>query len=510
MNDNGLNVENKTRRNKIPLSWIWIASTMLVCAAFVFVAVPGVLGQVRDIGSQSAGQSDAQRSRRYLSHVQYVFDFIQRYYIEEVDPKVIFEGAMTGIFDALGDPNSAFLKESEMKDLNDTTQGNFGGVGLIITKPTRERPDGRPLYVEVVSPIEGTPGWRAGINPGDFITEINGEATEKLTQDEVLARLRGTPGVDVNLVIKRGDRLEFPLTITRAIIEVPTTQHAMIGDIGYLKLLTFTPMTTNRASEAIREFSSKNYKGIILDLRNNYGGLLNAAVNVSSLFLSGGVVVSTKSRIPAENRVYNAGRTAQVDANIPVIVLINRGSASASEIVAGALKDRGRAYLLGEKSFGKGSVQQVYPIESAGFKITTAHYYTPSDVNIDKIGIPPDRLVKFPEFTEDDSEKLNNLINDNKIPVFVRDNPQATRAQVDNFARALEREYRLDITLLKRLIRNEQNRTVIAPVYDLEYDVQLLEAVNIINSGNFRSLLQNTKTLKVLQEEALREAETAS
>jgi carboxyl-terminal processing protease len=230
-------------------------------------------------------------------------------------------------------------------------------------------------------------------------------------------------------------------------------------------------------------------------------------VDICSLFLNGGVVVSTKSRIATENHVFNTNtrRPALVSAAIPIIVLINRGSASASEIVAGALKDRGRAYLVGEKSYGKGSVQQVYPLDTVGFKLTTARYYTPSDVNIDKIGIPPDRLVKLPEFTDADSEKLSKLINDDKIPAFVKDNPQASAVQVDNFAQSLEREYRLDLALLKRLIRNEQNRTVIAPVYDLEYDVQLQEAVNILNGGNFRSLMQTTKTLKALQEEAAKE-----
>jgi carboxyl-terminal processing protease len=498
--------ENMTPRRKIPISWIWIASTILLCAVFIFASVPGVLAQTREGGIQASGQVDnTQRNRRYTAVIQQVFDFIQKHYVEEVDSKVIFEGAMTGIFNSLGDPYSSFLSESEMRDLNDTTQGTFGGVGLYISKMT-----GDASFVEVVAPIEDTPGWRAGINPGDLIIEINGESTEKLTSDEVLARLRGTPGVVVNLLIRRGEKLEFPVSLTRAIIEVPTAKHAMIGNIGYLKLLTFTPMTADRAADAVNEFKTQNYKGLILDLRNNYGGLLNSAVDICSLFLDGGVVVSTKSRIPTENHVFNARRNTLVSPNIPIVVLINKGSASASEIVAGALKDRGRAYLVGEKSFGKGSVQQVYPLDTAGFKMTTARYYTPSDVNIDKIGIPPDRLIKFPEFTDDDAEHLSKLITDNKIPTFIKNNPQASLAQIETFAKTLAKDYSLDISLLKRLIRNEQNRTTIAPVYDLEYDVQLQEAVNILNRENFRNLMQTTKTLKVLQEEAAGDMALAS
>jgi carboxyl-terminal processing protease len=232
-------------------------------------------------------------------------------------------------------------------------------------------------------------------------------------------------------------------------------------------------------------------------------------VGISNLFIEGGVVVSTKSRISTENQIFYARNKAPVPQEIPVVVLINRGSASASEIVAGALKDRGRGYLVGEKSFGKGSVQQVYPLDKAGFKITTARYYTPSDVNIDKIGIPPDQEVLFPEFSEGDMEELNKLINDNKIPEWVAANSKASAAEADAFARRINSEYHLDTTLVKRLIRNEQNRTVIAPVYDLEYDVQLQEAVKILKEGNFKALMQTAKTLKALQEEAARDEEFA-
>ena len=223
---------------------------------------------------------------------------------------------------------------------------------------------------------------------------------------------------------------------------------------------------------------------------------------MGDLFLDGGVVVSVRSRVSSENIVFNAKRNSLVPQDIPIVVLINKGSASASEIVAGALKDRGRAYLVGEKSFGKGSVQQVYPLDKSGFKMTTARYYTPSNANIDKIGIPPDRESLFPEFSSENLEQINALINANKIPAFVDEYPQATAAQVDDFIRALIAEYRIDQNYLKRLVRDEQNRTAMAPVYDLEYDVQLIEAVNIIRGGNYWALLRTTKTLKVLQEEA--------
>ena len=485
----------------VPLSAVWVVSTIIFCAIFAITITP-----------RAKAQSIIQNSTsQYIATIRNVFDFIQRHYVEETDPKVLYEGAMSGMLNSLGDPYTVFLPESEMTDLNDTTQGSFGGVGLYIsTKTNTPRPDGKPNYLGVAAPIEDTPGWKAGINPGDLILQINGESTDTMTSDEAVARLRGQPGTDVKIIIRRGELLEFPVTLTRAIIEVPTVKHDMIGNIGYLKLLTFTPMTTERSLEAIEDFQSKGYKGVILDLRNNYGGLLMAAVNVSNLFVEGGVVVSTKSRIAAETQVFYAQGKALVPADIPVIVLINRGSASASEIVAGALKDRGRAYLVGEKSYGKGSVQQVYPLDKAGFKITTARYYTPSDVNIDKIGIPPDREVSFPEYTEADAGKLNSLINSGKISDYIKANPNAGKADIESFAKTLNKDYDLDISLLQRLIRNEQNRTTIAPVYDLEYDVQLQEAVKILREENFRSLMQTTKTLKTLQEEAAKNVSLAS
>jgi carboxyl-terminal processing protease len=406
------------------------------------------------------------------------------------------------MLNSLEDPYTVFLPESQMSGLSDTTQGTFGGVGLFVSKPTRT--DGRPNYLEVSAPIDGTPGWRAGINPGDLITQIDGESTDRMTSEEAVSRLRGRPGTPVDLIIRRGEGLEFPVTIVRAVIEVPTVRHEMIDDIGYLRLLTFTPMTVDRARDAIVDFRANGYRGIILDLRNNYGGLLHAAVGVTNLFIEGGVVVSTKSRIPGDNQVFYARGRAIVPSDIPLIVLINRGSASSSEIVAGALKDRGRGFLVGERTFGKGSVQQVYPLGNAGFKITTAHYYTPSDVSIDRIGIPPDREVRFPSFSDEDIGNLNSLVNARRIPEFVQDNPEATAAETDAFARILSREFDLDIALLRRLIRSEQNRRFRAPVYDLEYDVQLLEAVNILRQEDFNALMQNSKTLRALQEEAIR------
>ena len=271
-------------------------------------------------------------------------------------------------------------------------------------------------------------------------------------------------------------------------------------------------MTADRAREAVDSFKRAGYKALILDLRNNYGGLLNSAIEVSDLFLDSGNVVSVKSRVPGRTRNYNAHSTALVPPDIPIVVLINRGSASASEIVAGALKDRGRAYLIGEKSYGKGSVQEVYPLGRAtGFKLTTARYYTPSDVNIDKVGIPPDREVLFPTLSAAESEKYGALIKSRVIPKYIADHPDAAKPEIAAFSRQIQAEYGLSPLFVDGLIRDEINRTVITPVYDLDFDIQLQEAVKVLREENFPLLIRNTKTLKLLQDEvALEKAAAAS
>ncbi|MDR1095201.1 MAG: S41 family peptidase [Spirochaetaceae bacterium] len=487
-----LNVKNHPRL-------AWIAVTVFFCAAVFVASVPR---------AEAQGQPSDAEVRRYTAYIQSVFEFVQNHFVDTVDAQKLYEGAMNGMLSALDDPYSVFLAEKDMSDLNQNViQGNYGGVGLYISK-LADNLDGQPAYVEVAAPIEDTPGWRAGLQPGDLIIEIEGESTVDLSMDDVLARLKGPVGESVGILVRRGKFLEFPVTLTRAVIEVPTVKQAIIdngsgGAIGYLKLLTFSSMTADRAREAIQSFQKAGYTSLVLDLRNNYGGLLNSAVEVCELFFNSGNVVSVKSRIPGQSRNYNAHSTALVPQNMPVVVLVNRGSASASEIVAGALKDRGRAFLVGEKSFGKGSVQQVYPLDrtGTGFKLTTARYYTPSDVNIDKVGIPPDREVLFPEFSAEESENLSVLIKARAIPLFVEEHPDAGKEETAAFSTQIQAEYALQPQLVDRLIRDEQNRTVISPVYDLEYDVQLQEAVKVLREENFPRLIQSTKTLRDLQQE---------
>ena len=444
----------------------------------------------------------AKKDRQYLEILNYLYYYIQQNYVDEVDAEKLYQGALKGMLESLDDPYSVYMDESSWRSITDTTTGSFGGVGLSITKPTENKPD-KPAYVEVAQPIDNSPGAKAGIQAGDFITHIDGTDTSTLTMDEVLSRLRGTVGTSVEVKIKRGKNLTFTRTLVRAIIENPTVKYGMIEKTGYLRLSEFSSNTAERVQEALDSFKSAGFTSLVIDLRNNGGGLLSAAVDIADKFIDSGIIVSTKSRISSENSVYTASaRKTKVAKNFPVVVLINGASASASEILAGALKDSKTAYLVGERSYGKGSVQIPTPLISKdGFKITVARYYSPSDVNIDKRGIKPDREVKYPEFTDDEAKLYADLLDSGKIEDYVEKHPNMTEDDIYAYAEVLRRSYKLDARTLRKLIRNQCDHAKPARLYDLDYDLQLKEALSILKSENFKSLMSSTKTLKDLLDE---------
>lgn len=476
---------------------IWMGAAVLALSLlFLMLRAPAAFAQGADEVSND----------RYLQLIQYVFSYVQNNYVDEVDPRVLYEGAMNGILNALEDPYTSYIDAESLMhtSLRDTTTGSFGGVGLSITKPLESTPE-KPAWVEVSAPIEDSPGWKAGVQPGDLILQIDGEGTADLTMEEVLARLRGPVGTSVTVTLRRGKAMEFPVTLVRALIEVPTVKFAMMdGGIGYVRIIEFTPLTADRVQEAIDSFSKQGVSSLIIDLRNNPGGLITSVVEVANKFISEGTIVSTRSRIAYENKTFSARPSrASFPSGVPIVVLVNKYSASASEILAGALKDHRRAYLVGETTYGKGSVQQVIDLTNGdGMKVTMARYYTPSDANIDKLGIPPDREVLFPAFSEEEEKALGELLKTTKLADFVAGKKDLTSPEAERFARELAKTYRVDVRVLKRLVMQEYYRTHISPLYDLEYDVQLKAAVDVIKKEDMGALLRGTKTVKELQDAA--------
>lgn len=455
--------------------------------------------------AQVKAQNDSKASSfQYMRKINSVFDFVQQNYVDEIDPVVLYEGALKGMFEALGDPYSVYLDSDYMRDLTDTTEGSFGGVGLTISKPVESTPE-KPAYVEVASPLEDSPGAKAGIRAGDLIVAVEGRPTSELTMNEVLGLLRGEVGTPVTITILRGTNMRFDVRLVRALIEVPTAKYGMIEGtkIGYVRLIEFTPETPIRFQDALDSFEENGYKSLIIDLRDNPGGLINSVVDVADKFIDKGVIVSTKSRIAIENMEFKASKDkTTARKNIPIVVLINKGSASASEILSGALKDYKMAYLVGENTYGKGSVQQVRQLsDTDGFKLTMARYYTPSDVNIDKIGIPPDlEITNMESLTKEQEDNYVKLVEDRVIEKLVEDNPEMTEKQIAENAKVISNDTKIDERIIRKIIRNQVTKYS-TPLYDLDYDLQLNEAIKIVSNPDFNTLLKKTKTLKQLQQE---------
>jgi len=457
--------------------WVWLSGAFMAIVLFLaFVPVSF---------AQGAGKNS-----QYGMIFDEMMRFIKTYYVEDVDEKTLFEGAMKGMFESLGDPYSVFMTEKEMEDLSDTTTGQFGGVGLYISKHYGDTSfDEKHLpYVRVVAPIEDTPAYRLGIRAGDYIIKVGDKSTESMALDEVTDMLRGEPGTKVNVTFLRGDDITFTYDITRAVIEVPTVKSDLVGkDIGYLRIIQFTPNTADKVKEALDSFSKKRIKYLVIDLRSNPGGVLDAAVDIADFFLDDGVIVSTKGKVesPSLNHVFKASKKVRLSKSIPIAVLIDKGSASASEILSAALQDNGRAVLIGETTYGKGSVQQVHALGRDGFKLTMSKYYTPKDVNINKVGIAPDKEVKEKELTDEEKASYKKLIEEFRVQKFVQENPKPSDLQIDTFIHSLKGEgIVLEDRIVRKLIRNELNLTNNnPPVYDMEFDIVLQEAVRMLRAG---------------------------
>jgi carboxyl-terminal processing protease len=365
---------------------------------YLMASTAGILAGLV-LATQVAGpliaQDNASRATVYeqLELFGDIFERIRAQYVEEVDEKALIEAAINGMLTSL-DPHSGYLSANDAADMRVQTRGEFGGLGIEVTQEEG--------FVKVVSPIDGTPADLAGVEAGDFITHVNGESVLGLTLDAAVEMMRGPVGSEIVITIVREGQTEpFDVSIIRDTIRLTAVRTRMEGEAVVLRVTTFNDQTYPNLeaglAQAIEEAGGiDKVSGVVLDLRNNPGGLLTQAIRVSDAFLEAGEIVSTRGREPQDGERYNAtpGDLAQ---GKPLVVLINGGSASASEIVAGALQDHHRAVVIGTKSFGKGSVQTVVPLRGDGaMRLTTARYYTPSGRSIQALGISPDIVVEQP------------------------------------------------------------------------------------------------------------------
>ena len=378
----------------------------VIAAILALTAGPGISSSLH------AGEEDAYKSLKLFSDV---LEEIEENYVDEVKVEALVRDAIKGMVSSL-DPHSIFMPPEAFEELQDDTKGEFGGIGIVITM--------KKGVLTVIAPIEGTPAYRAGIKAGDVIIEIDGESTRDLALWESVKRMRGPRGEEVAItVFRKGEPEPVEYTLERDIIPMESVRSATLKPgYGYVWVTNFRVNTSNDLEEALDALEAEQgpLKGLILDLRNNPGGLLNQAVEVSDFFLDQGRIVSIKGRRPMHTEVFNA-HDSKGTRTYPLVVLINGGSASASEIVAGALQDHERAVILGTTSFGKGSVQSVKPLKQGfGLKYTIARYYTPSGRSIQAEGIKPDievayRVVKEKKKKDDKDAFFDRMVSEKDL-----------------------------------------------------------------------------------------------
>src|SRR6267378_612025 len=365
----------------------------LIAAVAATLIVFG-LHQDVDAASQSANTGD---SYKQLDLFGDVFELVRANYVDEASDESLVEGAINGVLTAL-DPHSNYLNAKNFTDMKVQTRGEFGGLGIEVSMESG--------LVKVVSPIDDTPAARAGLKPNDLITHLDGAPVQGLTLPEAVEKMRGPVNSDITLTVRREGQEPFDVKLTRAVIKIQSVRsHIEANNIGYIRVTSFNEQTDvglNNAMKNLKQQANNKLIGVILDLRNNPGGLLDQAVAVSDAFLEKGEIVSTRGRRADDAQRYNA-RAGDIATGLPMAVLINGGSASASEIVAGALQDHHRAVLIGTKSFGKGSVQTIIPLAGHGaMRLTTARYYTPSGRSIQARGIDPDIVVEAAKIAKED------------------------------------------------------------------------------------------------------------
>ena len=335
-----------------------------------------------------------------LRRFSQVLDMVEQYYVKDVEQKELIDGALKGMLQGL-DPHSTLLSTKEFQEMQESTNGEFFGVGVEITMENGQ--------VLVVAPIEDTPGYRAGLRSGDIIVAVDGQYTMEMSLSEASSKMRGKRGTEVELlVLHKGEKRPVTMRIKREAIPVVSVKAREL-EPGYhwIRLTRFSGRTTQELLDALRDAKKNDIKGIVLDLRNNPGGLLDQSVSVSDVFLKDGVIVSIRGREEGNSRSYSAKSQAD-DVDVPMVVLVNAGTASAAEIVAGALRDQKRALILGERTFGKGSVQNIIPLpDGTGLKLTVALYYTPSGKSIQAEGIVPDFELAWEAPREQDKSDLS-------------------------------------------------------------------------------------------------------
>lgn len=412
---------------------------------------------------------ERQQTYKELETFANVLTLLQQHYVDKIDTGEVMIGAIGGMLTSL-DPHSSYMQPDDFKELQEETKGSFSGIGIEITI--------RDSILTAVSPIEGTPAFEQGIKAGDQILRIDGKSTKNMTLMKAVKMLRGKKGTEVTITIHRPDGDEFKdFTLIRDVIPLHSVKSMDLEPgLFYVRITNFQATTTRDVRKALNNASKKQpLLGVVLDLRNNPGGLLDQAVKVSDVFLDKGVIVSTRGRNPEQDMIFEA-HNGNSDFTFTMVVLVNGGSASASEIVAGALQDHGRAIIIGTETFGKGSVQTIIPMPNgAGIRLTTARYYTPSGDSIQETGITPDMIVPFQEPAKEKTGKSKSWnIREKDLPKHLTNGNRKKSSFHDNDTTTGKKQQKAQ----ERLARDNQLRTALIILKSLNIAGQTEEKEN--------------------------------
>ena len=418
-----------------------------------------------------------------------LYRYIDAIYIEEVDKDKVFTDLATALVASLDDPYSFYVKPSDAKEYEEGASGIYGGIGTYLSKPNPDSidPNDPETYmITIVSPFPGSPAQRVGLQAGDLISHIEGEPVDALTSLEASRKLRGEPNTSVTITVYRMGT-SFDLTLHRELITTPTVDSMLLeGNLLYIQISEFSPQTGKQLLEHVRKYDLDAIQGIIIDERNNSGGAVDGAMQAANVFLDEGKTIVTiqGKRGSSRDQRYLSSNKAEVSEDIPIVVLTNGGSASSAEIFAAAMRDNNRAVLVGEKTFGKGIVQDVFKFGDGFAQVTTAHYYTPNGENIHKIGIEPDVLVESLVMAEEELEPFARLMEEKAISSFIAAHPEPSDENIAAFLKA-NQEWGVRDEILAILIRNEYQAKIPydeRKLADPAFDHQLQVAIDVIRA----------------------------
>lgn len=438
---------------------------------------------------QAAGNTieDSVNISSMLYSLGNLYSYIDSYCLYPVNPDVLEENLVAAVLSSIDDPYSYYIPSKDAEEYFETSSGTYIGIGIYLTKrnpANADISDPESWMVTIASVFSSSPAERAGLRARDMISHINGKSVMGMTATEASLELRGRSGQDITLTVHRGTA-EFEITLRPEQIVTPTADSAMLtATIGYLAIYSFSMTTADSVRTAIESLLESGAESIIIDLRNNPGGAVESALEIADMFLSEGVLMTTEFKEGSGRRtaVDRASSSLLVPPDVKVAVLINGGSASSSEILTGALSDNGRAVTVGSKSFGKGISQEVYPFSKGYIQMTTGHFFTPDGSDIHNKGIEPDYSVEETEYTDEEMEAYERLMDEDPFPAFIEEHPEYSSENIEAFASSF-RSSGVPENLLKILIRNEylfQLDYDDRPIADPEYDAALRKAMEIM------------------------------